>query len=174
YEDTPLHRANFIMLIKRQYFDEAIFYRVVEGFVIQGGDTDDEERLALRQEIGAYYVPAEFHAHHYHRKGMLAMARNYTDNPDKKSSPYIFYIVHGTKATPAELDAVQAENGHAFPAAHRSYYTSAPGTPHLDGEHTVFGEVVEGLDVIDSIAAVKVDGGDWPINNVVMDIEILE
>jgi len=141
YEDTPLHRANFVFLVKHQYFDLSYFHRVVKGFIIQGGNSDEMKTVNRRHELGDYRIPSEFSEHHPHKRGVLAAARKWDkeSNPNKMSTPYEFYIIQG-------------DNDNS----------------HLNNEHTVFGEVIEGMDVVDAINQVNVDKKEWPDINVTM------
>ncbi|MCK6600381.1 MAG: peptidylprolyl isomerase [Bacteroidetes bacterium] len=175
YTETPLHRANFLRLINHDFFDSTLFYRVVKGFAIQGGDTDREGRKDYKNSFGSFSLPAEFHPGYFHKKGALAATRDYTDNPDKRSSPFEFYIVQGTTFNEPDLDKIEREQHVRFSREQRDYYLSGkPGAAHLDNEHTVFGEVISGLDVIDKITEVRTDQGGWPYEDVVItDIEIL-
>lgn len=174
YEDTPLHRANFIMLIKRGYYDQSLFYRVIRDFVVQGGDSDDLKFRDKKRRIGKYLLPAEIAPErHFHKKGALAAAREYEKNPEKQSASFDFYLVKGTRFSAAELQAVAREHNLLLTEEQRRLYTILGGTPHLDGQHTVFGEVVSGLEVIDRIAELPVGEGDWPQENVEMTIEII-
>ncbi|HLZ16050.1 MAG TPA: peptidylprolyl isomerase [Cyclobacteriaceae bacterium] len=147
YEETPLHRANFIKLIKDGYYDEPEFYRIVENFVVQGG---------VPQKKLNYTIPAEFNPKFFHKKGALAMARLDENNPGKESSSTEFYLVHGNKYADWEYDEEQKNLGLTTSGEQRRIYTTIGGEMSLDTQYTVFGEVVEGLDVIDKIAAVKV------------------
>lgn len=167
YDDTPLHRANFLRLVKMKYFDGTEFYRVVKNFMIQGGGSEKPGK-----EIGRYTVPAEFRPGRWHVRGAVAMAREYKDNPQKRSASHDFYIVQGTKFSPAELEAFAVENQLNLSAEQRRIYTSRPGAPHLDNEHTVFGEVIEGMDVVDKIAALETDKGNWPLQSVPVSISV--
>lgn len=174
YENTPLHRANIIRLIKNNFYKETMFYRVVNNFMIQGGDNDDWERISVKNKIGNYTIPAEFRKENIHKKGALSMAREYENNPEKRSVSFEFFIVQGTKYTQGELLGAEQQYGLKISPEHKNIYQNRGGTPHLDGMHTVFGQVIEGLDVIDSIAAVKVDEGDWPIQNITIEFQILQ
>jgi len=158
YKDTPLHRANFIRLTKAGFYNQGEFYRVVKGFAIQGGDSDERE---MKQ--GAYKIPQEITSEHIHKKGALAMAR-YGDerNPEKESSSHNFYIVQGQPRTEAELRAFEAQHHIQYTPAQIEIYKTIGGEPGLDTEYTVFGEVIDGLDVVDSIANVPVEAGNWP------------
>ncbi|MBS1491517.1 MAG: peptidylprolyl isomerase [Bacteroidetes bacterium] len=148
YDETPLHRANFIKLIKDGYYDKnAEFYRVVENFVVQGG-------VPLKKLD--YTLPAEFNPTLFHKRGALAMARLDENNPGKESSSTEFYFVHGSKYADWEFADEEKELGLHLPANQKKIYTTLGGEMSLDGKYTVFGEIVEGLEVIDKIASVKV------------------
>jgi len=169
YNDTPKHRDNFIKLIKEGWYDDSPFHRVINGFMIQGGSNKNG-----KTDPG-YTIEAEIKPNHFHKKGALAAARMPDNvNQEKRSSGSQFYIVQGNKASDQYLDAVEAKTGHHFTAEERETYKTIGGTPHLDGGYTVFGEVLEGFDVIDKIAAVKTGPGNKPIDKVTMKIEILE
>ncbi|WP_240675982.1 peptidylprolyl isomerase [Botryobacter ruber] len=170
YKDTPLHRANFVRLARSGFYDQGEFYRVVKGLVIQGGDSDNR---TMKQ--GPYKVPAEFNPKYVHKKGALAMAR-YGDerNPEKKSSSHNFYIVQGKPRTIEEVRAYEAQYGKKYTPEQVEAYTTIGGEPSLDHEYTVFGEVIEGLDVVDKIAEEPVDGNDWPKEIVPHKIKIIE
>ncbi|NVO19437.1 MAG: peptidylprolyl isomerase [Bacteroidetes bacterium] len=165
YNDTPLHRDNFIKLANEAFFNGSVFHRVINGFMIQGGGAP-----AGKSEKD-YLIPAEILPNHIHKKGALAAAR--TNNPKKESSGSQFYLVQGQVFTDAQLNQFEAQRGVKFSAEQRSAYTTVGGTPHLDGEYTVFGEVVSGLDVVDKIAAVKTGPGDRPVQPVTMTIKVL-
>ena len=158
YKDTPLHRANFVRLAKAGFYDQGEFYRVVKGFAIQGGDSD-----VRKMKLGAYKIPQEIKPAHIHKKGALAMAR-YGDerNPEKESSSHNFYIVQGKPRTEAELRAFEAQHNITYTPEQIEIYKTLGGEPGLDTEYTVFGEVTDGLDVVDKIADVPVEAGNWP------------
>jgi len=171
YEDTPLHRANFIYLAKKKYFDHTVFHRVIKDFMIQGGASDSKNPVS----IGNYYVPAEILPHYFHKKGALAMARDEDHkNPTKRSSPHDFFIIQGTPLSEGELGEIEEEYRIKIPTDRRKVYKSIGGTPHLDQDYTIFGQVVEGLDVIQKIASVETDKGNWPIQEITMKVEVLE
>lgn len=233
YEETPLHKANFLKLVKEGYFDSLMFHRVITNFMIQGGD-----HLSKRAKPGdslghgdiGYSIPAEFNANIYHKKGSLCAARESDDiNPKKESSATQFYIVMGKVRTPEDLkkyedrinkthytncareftkteegkqlkqnyNRLKAENKtdsatqvnafiedriktehlktpeYKFNAQQTELYTTVGGTPHLDGTYTVFGEVIEGIGVIDKIAAAETDKRDRPLEDIRMKVRLL-
>jgi cyclophilin family peptidyl-prolyl cis-trans isomerase len=174
YEETPLHRANFIYNIKNDLYYRTIFYRVIPAFMVQGGNSDNDRTLEKREHAGSYYIPNETQEGLIHKRGAVAMAMMYDDNPDLKSSQYSFYIVIGKPISEAGLDAVEEEYGITIPEQDRDIYKAVGGTPHLDMKHTVFGEVTQGMDVVEAIAAEDRDTGDWPITDVIIDYEILD
>jgi len=163
FEDVPVHRANFLYKVYRRYFDPAEFTRVVPDFVVQGGNSEEERPQQLRFLIGQHTLPAEFREDRIHVRGALAMSRSYNDNPDKRSSGYDFYIVTGRKIGAEELGRIQHDAGRTYTAGQAQAYATQGGAPHLDGEHTVFGRVVEGMDVVDRLAATPRDASDWPV-----------
>jgi len=154
-DSTPLHRDNFLRLVKTKYFDSVLFHRVIQNFMIQAGDPNSKRAdsgVALGNGGPSYKIPAEFRQTLFHRKGVLAAARD--NNPEKASSGSQFYIVQGKKFTEAGLDSVETNRlKRRLPEAHREVYKTIGGTPHLDQNYTVFGEVVRGLDIVDGIAS---------------------
>lgn len=174
-DSTPLHRDNFLRLVKSHYFDSALFHRVIHNFMIQSGDPVSKHAKP-GQPLGNggpdYTIPAEFRVTLFHRKGVLAAAREGNDlNPQKASSASQFYIVQGKVFTDAGLDSVETYrlHGRKIPADQREVYKTLGGTPHLDQDYTVFGEVIKGLDVVDKIAAVPTSKGidrDRPLEDV--------
>jgi len=169
YNDTPQHRDNFVKLVNEGWYDGSPFHRVIENFMIQGGSNADGA-----QDPG-YTVPAEILPGHYHKKGALAAARMPDQiNPDKASSGSQFYIVQGQVFTDAMLDNMEARSGVTYSDEQREIYKNAGGTPHLDGGYTVFGQVADGFDVIDKIAAVQTNQQDRPVEEVKMTIEIID
>jgi peptidyl-prolyl cis-trans isomerase B (cyclophilin B) len=178
-DSTPLHRDNFLRLVKSHYYDSVLFHRVIQNFMIQSGDPDSK-RAKPGQPLGnggpAYTIPAEFRPSLFHKKGVLAAAREGDDvNPEKQSSGSQFYIVQGRIFTDQGLDSVETFRlkGRKLPLAHREVYKTIGGTPHLDQNYTVFGEVVRGLEVVDKIAATPTSKGqdhDRPLQ----DVRILE
>jgi peptidylprolyl isomerase len=230
YDDTPQHKANFLKLVEEGFYNDLLFHRVIEGFMIQGGDPDSKD-AAPDAQLGAsgpgYKIPAEINfPRHFHKKGALAAARQGDRvNPDRESSGSQFYIVQGQTYSSGKLDTLankmverrvqekmfelltpyqdslmsmrQNDNREGFealvsqmetkakeelgdsatftfPEEVRNAYTTVGGTPMLDGEYTVFGEVEEGLDIIDSIAVVATNQMDRPLKDIKMTMEIIE
>lgn len=163
FDDVPVHRANFLYKVHRRYFDPAEFTRVVPDFVVQGGNSEEERPQQLRFLIGQHTLPSEFQTHRLHTRGALAMSRSYHDNPDKRSSGYDFYIVTGRKIGAQELARVQHDRDWSYTKEQSKAYASLGGAPHLDGEHTVFGRVLTGMEVVDRLAATPRDASDWPV-----------
>lgn len=185
YPETPLHRANFLKLVKESYYDSLLFHRVIAGFMIQGGDPDSRgaaEGVALGRGGPGYTIPAEFNPKYIHKKGALSAARQGDNvNPKKESSGSQFYIVDGKPVSKAELESIESRRKMQNPNDSVSYtpeqikiYETIGGTPFLDGSYTVFGEVVEGLNVIDSIAAQPTNRGDRPKDDIVMSMKIVK
>jgi cyclophilin family peptidyl-prolyl cis-trans isomerase len=179
YNQTPLHRDNFIKLTKQGFYNGTLFHRVIQNFMIQGGDPDsrDTSKAKPGAELGngdvKYTIPAEFRDSLFHKRGVLAAARE--DNPKKASSGCQFYIVEGRRFTAGKLDTLEMTRlkGRKIPTWQRDIYTTVGGSPHLDQNYTVYGEVVSGIDMVDSIAAVKKDKNDRPDTNVPMTVELL-
>lgn len=175
YDSTPLHRDNFLRLVKSHYYDSVLFHRVIKGFMIQSGDPNSKH-AEPGQPLGNggpdYTIPAEFRPSLFHKKGVLAAARQPDNvNPEKKSSASQFYIVQGKTFTDKQLDSVEVVRlqGYKLPQAHREVYKTIGGTPQLDQNYTVFGEVVSRLDVVDKIASVPTSKGqdrDRPLQDV--------
>ncbi|HYK55183.1 MAG TPA: peptidylprolyl isomerase [Flavisolibacter sp.] len=175
YDSTPLHRDNFLRLVKSHYYDSILFHRVIQNFMIQAGDPNSKTAKA-GQPLGnggpSYTLPAEFRPSLFHKKGVLAAARMGDNvNPERKSSGSQFYIVQGKTFTDKELDSVEVVRleGRKLPLEHREVYKTMGGTPQLDQNYTVFGEVVRGLDVVDKIAATatsKAQDRDRPLQDV--------
>ena len=181
YDSTPLHRDNFIKLVKQGFYDSLLFHRVIDGFMVQGGDPEskhaDSAAMLGNGEAPGDMIPAEFRNNLIHKKGALAMAR--TDNPEKASSNCQFYIVQGKPCSDTILNQVECgvrQNGNilfSYTDAQRKIYKTIGGTPFLDQNYTVFGEVVKGLDVIDKIAAVPRDQNDRPLKDIRMKMRLL-
>jgi cyclophilin family peptidyl-prolyl cis-trans isomerase len=165
YDSTPLHRDNFLKLVKMHYYDSVLFHRVIQNFMIQGGDPNSKQAKPgepLGNGGPAYRIPAEFRPTIFHKKGVIAAARMGDNvNPEKASSGSQFYIVQGKIFTDAGLDSLETFrlNGRKIPPDQRAVYKTIGGVPHLDQNYTVFGEVVKGLDVVDKIAAVETSKG---------------
>ena len=146
FEETKFHRSNFIYLTNKKYFNDTQFYRVIQNFVIQGGNSDDRKTYIKRRNIGKYLLPNDYDKGFKHHRGMVSMPSKNVDNPYKKASPFEFFIV-------------QQQGG-----AH-----------HLNGDYTIFGTVIRGMEVVDKIAAVPTDASDWPLQNVyIKAVEILK
>lgn len=230
YDDTPKHRDNFLKLVEEGFYDNLLFHRVIDGFMIQGGDPESKDapkNARLGSGGPGYTIPAEINfPTHFHKKGALAAARQGDQvNPEKESSGSQFYIVQGKTYSDEELSSMEEQLSQrriqskmfemltpyqdslmamrqrndregfnalisqieqsaietlgdsanfSFPDQIREAYTTIGGTPFLDGEYTVFGEVEEGLEVIDSIASVATDPMDRPLENIEMTMEIIE
>ena len=177
YDDTPIHRDNFLKLVNEQFYDSLLFHRVIKSFMIQGGDPTSktaEPGTTLGTGELDYILEPEFRTpKHYHRRGALAMAREGDRvNPERRSSGCQFYIVWGKTYSTKDLEAIQqrvkeATNGAADITPEMFWtYRKVGGTPHLDGQYTVFGEVTEGLDVVERIQKVYTDTYDRPVDDV--------
>ena len=145
YEDTPYHRANFIYLTKKGYFNGSTFHRVVPGFIIQGGNSDRALTAEERRKIGKYLLPPDTRKGHKHHRGVISMPSSEIENPHKLASPYEFFIVQ-----------------------------QDPGAYHLDGSYTAFGKVIRGMEVVDQINRQKIDKREAPLSNIHMDVSIIE
>ncbi len=146
YDNVPYHKANFIYLTRMGYFDNTQFHRVVKNFIIQGGNSDDKATAEKRREIGRYLLPPDTRKGYRHDRGTVSMPSSEINNPHMLASPYEFFIV-----------------------------VTKPGAYHLDGDYTPFGKVIEGMDVVDKINAVRVGKGDWPFQNVyIKKAEVIE
>jgi cyclophilin family peptidyl-prolyl cis-trans isomerase len=181
YDSTPFHRDNFVKLVEQKFYDSLLFHRVIDQFMIQGGDPASKN-AAVGTRLGSGSlpgdrIPSEFKSNFIHKKGVLAAARD--ENPAKASSNCQFYIVQGKNMTQQELDNVYDQRVKAsnplfsYTSSQREVYTRIGGTPFLDQSYTVFGEVVSGLDVIDKIAKAPKDATDRPLENIRMTIKLL-
>ncbi len=172
YDSTPKHRDNIIKLVKEGFYDDLLFHRVINGFMIQGGDPDSKDakpNVALGMGGPGYLIDAEIGSPHF--KGCLAAARAPdAGNPERKSSGSQFYIVQGRKQSDQQLDAMEMRKGITYNETQRQKYKDIGGTPMLDMDYTVFGEIVSGMEVIDKIAAAKTSPGDRPIEDIKMTI----
>jgi peptidyl-prolyl cis-trans isomerase B (cyclophilin B) len=170
---TPKHKENFEKLVAEKFYDDLLFHRIIKGFMIQGGDPESrtaKEGDPLGSGSPGYNIPAEIGAPHF--KGMLSAARiGGPSNPQKESSGSQFFIVQGTTVTDEELDSMEKTKGIKYSPAQREKYKNIGGSPMLDGDYSVFGEVVEGLDVLDKITNVEIDPRDRPIKDVRMTIK---
>ena len=170
YDDTPLHRDNFIKLVNEGLYDGVLFHRVIEGFMIQGGDPDSKDakpgKMLGEGDLG-YTIPAEFRDNHINKRGALCAARQGDDvNPKKESSASQFYIVQGRTWNDDEMNMMERRFGKHYTAERRKIYAEEGGAPHLDGDYTVYGEVVEGMNVVDKIAAAQRDRFDRPLQDI--------
>lgn len=169
YNETPLHRDNFIQLASEGFYDGLLFHRVIKDFMIQGGDPDSRNAgpdVMLGSGGVSYRIPAEFNPALHHKKGALAAARD--NNPEKASSGCQFYIVKGKTFSDQDLNMFESRMATKYTEKQRNDYKTIGGTPHLDMGYTVFGEVVSGLEVIDKIAEVATKPGDRPVQDVKM------
>jgi len=178
YDETPKHRDNFIKLVNDGFYNGTLFHRVIRSFMIQGGDPDSKG-AAPDQRLGmggpGYTIEAEFSPAFIHKKGALSAARQGDQqNPEKRSSGSQFYVVQGKKATADELNRLAPRTGAIYTTDQIKTYQQIGGTPFLDNQYTVFGEVIDGLDVIDKIAAVKTKPGDRPVEDIKMTMKLIE
>lgn len=172
YDETPLHRDNFIKLVNENYYDGILFHRIIKGFMIQAGDPDSKTATPA-QQLGSggpgYTIPAEFNPSLIHKRGAVAAARTGDHlNPKKASSGSQFYIVDGQKWSMQDMNSIAMQTGKQFSEKAMATYTSVGGAPFLDGDYTVFGEVIEGLDVVDKIAAQEKNQADRPKTDIVI------
>lgn len=180
FNETPQHRDNFIKLVKEGFYNETLFHRVIKDFMIQGGDPDSKNAQKgeyLGEGDVGYTIPAEFNTKLIHKRGALAAARQGDNvNPQKRSSGCQFYIVQGRTFTTEEIERIEKSKQGRIEYTDEQYktYETIGGTPHLDMDYTVFGEVIEGLDVVDKIAAVKRDKKDRPIEDIKITIKIIK
>jgi len=178
YNETPLHRDNMIKLINDGFYKDQLFHRVIKGFMIQGGDPHSagaEKGQRLGDGGPGYTIPAEFNDKLIHKKGALAAARKGdADNPERASSGSQFYLVQGRVLTQEEIDILRQRGVANISDENAEIYKTLGGTPHLDGAYTVFGEVIEGLDVLDAIASVPTDVYNRPVNDVIYSISIIK
>ncbi|MCK5400526.1 MAG: peptidylprolyl isomerase [Flavobacteriaceae bacterium] len=145
FDKTKFHRANFIFLTKQNYFSDTQFYRVINNFMVQAGNSDDKKTARKRKKIGKYLLPTDTKRGYKHDRGVISMPSSEIDNPHKLASPFEFFIV-------------QQHGGSHF----------------LDGDYTIFGKVIKGMEVIDKIAAVDTDNADWPLHNIyIKKVEII-
>lgn len=168
-DETPIHRDNFIKLVKTRYYNDISFHRVIAGFMIQAGDEQTKRNKDSSRFLKAYTLPAEISPDFFHQKGVLAAARMGDNvNPKRVSSGVQFYIVQGRLFNDKSLDSVETYrlNGRKIPTAHREVYKKEGGAPHLDQTYTIFGQLIRGFDVLDKIAQTSTSGrqgGDKPL-----------
>ena len=172
YNETPLHRDNFVAKVKSGFYDSLLFHRIIKDFMIQGGDPNSKTAAASKAlgsgSAPGERIPAEIKTELglYHKKGVLAAARD--NNPEKASSNCQFYIAQGKVFTPAQLDSAAAQRGYKLSAKQRELYTTVGGIPHLDGNYTVYGELETGMIILDKIAATKTGASDRPVADIRM------
>lgn len=169
YRDTPLHRAAFLLWVKNGFYDGSMFMRVSPNFIAQGGTTNSVRQMEIKRKVGNFTIPAEFKSHLFHKRGALAFARSYDENPEKRSDSHRFYFVEGTLYNKPTLDRLEKETGRIFSEEVRNYYLENIGAAHLDFQHTVFGEVLEGNDLISKITRVETDSREWPLIDLYID-----
>jgi cyclophilin family peptidyl-prolyl cis-trans isomerase len=173
FDETPKHKANFIKLAKDKFYDGLLFHRVIEGFMVQGGDPESKNAEAgkmLGKGDNGYKIPAEFNSKLFHQKGALAAARD--NNPAKESSGCQFYLVQGRKWSKADLAKQGARAARKISDEQKKVYETIGGAPHLDGSYTVFGQVIDGMEVIDKITSYPRDERDRPEKNIAMEVSV--
>jgi len=178
YDETPKHRDNFIKLAEKGFYENLLFHRIINGFMIQGGDPKSKgasKKTRLGSGGPGYQIDAEFNPELVHLKGALAAARMGDGaNPERKSSGSQFYIVQGSKLTDAQLDQIEQRKGIHYSAEQRKAYKEIGGTPFLDMDYTVYGRVIKGFDVIDKMSKVKKDRADRPEKDVWMKVKVIK
>lgn len=179
YNQTPMHRDNFIKLASEGVFDGLLFHRVINRFMIQGGDPksrEAEEGVLLGEGSLGYTIPAEIRQELFHRRGALCAARQGDEvNPKRESSASQFYIVQGEVFDADMLKKIAGRFKKRFSREQEIVYATEGGAPHLDGDYTVFGQVVEGMEIVDKIAAVKCDRNNRPIEDIrIIAVKVLE
>ncbi|MFN5422561.1 MAG: peptidylprolyl isomerase [bacterium] len=171
-DSTPIHRDNFIRLVRSGFYKGIGFHRVIYGFMIQAGDEKSRANADSTAFLKNYTLPAEFRPSLFHKKGVIAAARMGDNvNPQKESSGTQFYVVQGKQFTNAGLDSTETLRlkGRKIPDEHRMIYKTIGGAPHLDQNYTIFGELVSGIEVVDKIASTKTtgrEGGDKPLQDI--------
>ena len=178
YNETPNHRDNFIKLVNSGFYNGTLFHRVIPGFMIQGGDPNskgDGQNVSIGNGGPGYTLPAEFNSKFFHKKGALAAARmGDAVNPKKESSGSQFYIVEGQIYDASSIDLFSSRIGTELSPAQKKAYTTVGGAPHLDANYTVFGELIDGFEVISKISNVKRDKNNLPKQKVLMNISVVE
>jgi cyclophilin family peptidyl-prolyl cis-trans isomerase len=173
FDEAPKHKANFIKLAQDKFYDGLLFHRIIENFMIQGGDPNSRNAKPddmIGNGSNGYKIPAEFHTKLFHQKGALAAARD--NNPAKESSGCQFYIVEGRKWNKTDLEKQAARAARKPTEAQKKIYETIGGTPHLDGAYTVFGQVIDGMPVIDKIGMEPRDERDRPTKNIAMKVSV--
>ena len=175
YDDTPLHRANFLYMIERGYFDLTQFYRVEKDFIAQAGNSDDWDCAGLANKIGHYKLPNEINTNkHIHLRGAVAAARLSDNNPDKLSSNFEWYISMGQAYNEPTMRGFMREYGFKYSPAQVEAYGTRGGTPTLDKQYTVFGEVISGMDVVEKINQEEVDKKAWPKDIIPIKVKLID
>lgn len=178
YNETPQHRDNFIKLAKEGFYNGTLFHRIIKDFMIQGGDPQSRNAapdVMLGNGGPGYTIPAEFNSKLIHKKGALAAARLGDQvNPQKASSGSQFYIVQGKPMTAAELNMMAARKKITYTPEQIKTYETEGGTPFLDMDYTVFGEMISGMDVLEKIAAVATNPQNRPLQDVKMTVKVIE
>lgn len=173
YDEAPLHKSNFVQLADTGFYNNILFHRIIDGFMIQGGDPNSKratpDTFLGMGDVG-YTIPAEFNDKLFHKKGVIAAARD--NNPQKASSGCQFYIAQGKPLNDDELRMAEARAGRLLTEEQKSIYKTLGGIPHLDGSYTVFGEVIKGLEVIDSIAKQPKNSSDRPLKDIKMMVSV--
>ena len=178
YDETPLHRDNFVKLASEGYYDNVLFHRVIENFMIQGGDPDSKNAPAGKQlGMGGpdYTIKAEIKPNLFHKRGALCAARMGDEvNPNRESSGSQFYIVTGGAVSMDTLKQYEEHGDGSYTKEQKELYTTIGGAPWLDGKYTVFGQVVDGLDVAITISEQETDSNNKPYTSIIMDSVTVE
>ena len=178
FDDTPKHRDNFTKLADDGFYNDLLFHRVINGFMIQGGDPNSKDAAAnARLGVGGpgYEIDAEINPNHVHGKGALAAARKGDAvNPMRKSSGSQFYIVQGKTLNDQEIQRMEMTTGMRYTPEQKETYKSEGGTPFLDNNYTVFGQVVEGIEIVDKIANQATGAADRPQENIWMKVSVIK
>jgi peptidyl-prolyl cis-trans isomerase B (cyclophilin B) len=173
FDETPKHKANFIKLAEEGFYNGTLFHRIIDGFMIQGGDPDSKTAKPgdpLGNGDVGYTIPAEFNEKLFHKKGVIAAARD--NNPQKASSGCQFYIAQGKVYKEEDFEAVERRIGRVVPQNYKQVYKTIGGVPHLDQNYTVYGEVIKGLEVIDTLAKQARDERDRPNKDIPMQVSV--